>query len=48
MFEELGIGMGTFVIVTLILYYVIKAAVRNGINESKLIKKNLDHDNKSE
>ena len=34
MFEELGIGFGTTLIVLLALYFVVKWAVKNGIKEA--------------
>lgn len=34
MFEELGIGFGTALIVLLALYFVVKWAVKNGIKEA--------------
>lgn len=36
MFEELGISGGTAIIVLIALYYIIKWAVKNAINESVL------------
>lgn len=36
MWEELGISGGTALIIIITLYYVIKWAVKNGINESIL------------
>ena len=34
MFEELGIGFGTALIILLALYFVVKWAVKNGIKEA--------------
>ena len=34
MFEELGISFGTALIVLLVLYFIVKWAVRNGIKEA--------------
>ena len=34
MLHELGIGMGTYIFVMVTLYFVIKAAVRNGAQEA--------------
>ncbi|MDZ5255197.1 DUF6019 family protein [Clostridium sp. LIBA-8841] len=36
MWEELGISGGTAIIVLIAIYFVIKLAVKNGINESNL------------
>ena len=33
MFEELGISMGTAIVILIALYFVIKWAVRNGIRD---------------
>ena len=43
MFEELGISFGPALIVLLALYFIVKWAVRNGIQEKslpKILKKN--------
>lgn len=48
MWEELGINAGTGLIILITLYYVIKWAVKNGINESLLnssIKSNNHYNN---
>lgn len=42
MFEELGIRGGTFIILTIALYYVIKWAVKNGIREAIGIKDKME------
>lgn len=34
MLHELGIGMGTYIFIMITLYFVIKAAVRNGAKEA--------------
>ena len=34
MFEELGISFGTALIVLLVLYFIVKWAVKNGIKEA--------------
>ncbi|MEG1256846.1 DUF6019 family protein [Clostridium sp.] len=44
MWEELGISSGTGIIVFVALYFVIKWAVKNGINESMLSKSILIKD----
>lgn len=36
MWEELGISSGTAIIVLIAIYFVVKWAVKNGINESNL------------
>ena len=49
MWEELGISSGIAIIVLIVLYFVIKWAVKNGINESvlgrSLLEKNIDKNN---
>lgn len=34
MFEELGMRSGTFIILMILVYYIIKWAVKNGIREA--------------
>lgn len=51
MWDELGISGGTAIIVLIALYFVIKWAVKNGINESKLgqsLLKKYDNDKNGE
>ena len=36
LWEELGVNSGTAIIILITLYYIIKWAVKNGINESTL------------
>lgn len=45
MFQELGISAGTAIIILIVLYFIIKWAVKNGIKEAyEDIKKKLPED----
>lgn len=45
MWDELGISGGTAIIILIAFYFVIKSAVKNGINESILGQSVLKKDN---
>ena len=40
MWEELGISSGTAVIVLIVLYFIIKWAVKNGVKDLRILTKN--------